>query len=237
MSRQLVTVRHRRLDGRLVRVRVPALPGLLVLSPLALLAVPAGVIAGLATRVSPMGALRGIVQLLWALPGAQFEIEQGRTAVLVNLKLFGKDKVTVNEQRRQILQMLAEGKINADEAERLIDALDRERPESSPGAVSRTKPRAKYLRVVVNATDSSGGDEPSRVNVRVPLQLLRAGVRIASLIPPQVLTKVNAELAKSGVPIDLTQLKPQDIEELIEQLADFSVDVDDPEAKVQVYCE
>jgi hypothetical protein len=143
----------------------------------------------------------------------------------------------MNEQRRQILQMLAEGKITADEAERLIDALERQQPESPPGAASRPKPRPKYLRVVVSSADNSGGDGPTRVNVRVPLQLLRAGVRLTSLIPPQALTKVNAELNKSGVPIDLTQLKPQHIEELIEQLDDLTVDVDDPDAKVQVFCE
>jgi hypothetical protein len=143
----------------------------------------------------------------------------------------------MNEQRRQILQMLAEGKITADEAERLIDALERQQPESPPGAASRPKPRPKYLRVVVSWADDSGGDGPGRVNVRVPLQLLRAGVRLASLIPPQALAKVNAELDKSGVPIDLTQLKPQHIEELIEQLDDLTVDVDDPDTKVQVFCE
>jgi hypothetical protein len=143
----------------------------------------------------------------------------------------------MNEQRRQILQMLAEGKITADEAERLIDALEREQPESPPGAASRPKPRPKYLRVVVSSADSSGGDGPSRINVRVPLQLLRAGVRLTTLIPPQALTKVNAELAKSGVPIDLNELKPQHIEELIDQLDELTVDVDDPDGKVQVFCE
>jgi SHOCT-like domain len=143
----------------------------------------------------------------------------------------------MNEQRRQVLEMLAEGKITADEAERLIDALEREQPESPPGAAPRPKPRPKYLRVVVNSEDDSGGDGPSRVNIRVPLQLLRAGVRLTSLIPPQVLTKVNAELSKSGVPIDLTQLKPQHIEELIEQLDELTVDVDEPGTTVQVFCE
>lgn len=143
----------------------------------------------------------------------------------------------MNEQRRQILQMLAEGKITTDEAERLIDALERERPESPPGAAPHPKPRPKYLRVVVSSADNFGGDGPSRVNVRVPLQLLRAGVRLASLIPPQALTKVNAELTKSGVPIDLTQLKPQHVEELIEQLDELTVDVDDADSKVQVFCE
>ena len=143
----------------------------------------------------------------------------------------------MNEQRRQVLQMLAEGKITADEAERLINALEREQPESPPGAAPRPKPRPKYLRVVVNWEDNSGGDGPGRVNVRVPLQLLRAGVRLTSLIPPQALAKVNAELTKSGVPIDLTQLKPQHIEDLIEQLDDITVDVDQPDTKVQVFCE
>jgi SHOCT-like domain len=143
----------------------------------------------------------------------------------------------MNEQRRQILQMLAEGKITADQAERLIDALEREQPESPPGVTPYPKPRPKYLRVVVSSADNFGGDGPGRVNVRVPLQLLRAGVRLTSLIPPQALIQVNAELNKSGVPIDLTQLKPQHIEELIEQLDDVTVDVDQPDAKVQVFCE
>lgn len=143
----------------------------------------------------------------------------------------------MNEQRRQVLQMLAEGKITADEAERLIDALEREQPESPPGAAPRPKPRPKYLRVMVSSADNSGGDGPSRVNVRVPLQLLRAGVRLTSLIPPQALTKVNAELNKSGVPIDLTELKPQHVEELLDQLDEVTIDVDDPDSKVQVFCE
>ena len=143
----------------------------------------------------------------------------------------------MNEQRRQILQMLVEGKITVDEAERLIDALVREQPESPPGAAPRPKPRPKYLRVVVSSPDNFGGEGPGRVNVRVPLQLLRAGVRLTSLIPPQALTQVNAELTKSGVPIDLTQLKPQHIEDLVEQLDDVTVDVDQPDAKVQVFCE
>ncbi|RKN43854.1 SHOCT-like domain-containing protein [Streptomyces hoynatensis] len=143
----------------------------------------------------------------------------------------------MNEQRRQILEMLAEGKITADEAERLIEALQREQPEAPPGAARRRKARPTYLRVVVNWQESTGGDGPGRVNVRVPLQLLRAGVRLTSLVPPQALTRVNAQLSRSGVPIDLTELRQRDIEDLIEQLDEVDIDVDDPEASVRVFCE
>ncbi|MGH3390356.1 MAG: hypothetical protein ACRDOO_15925 [Actinomadura sp.] len=86
MIPQLVTVRYRRRNGRRLRLYVPVLPVLLVLSPLLLLAVLGGLVACLATRVSPVGALRGTGQLLWALPGTRFEIEQGRTAVLVSVR-------------------------------------------------------------------------------------------------------------------------------------------------------
>jgi hypothetical protein len=86
MIPHLVTVRHRRPDGRWLRLYVPVLPVLLVLSPLLLLAVLVGLVACLAIRVSPVGALRGTGQLLWALSGTRIEVEQGRTAVLVSVR-------------------------------------------------------------------------------------------------------------------------------------------------------
>ena len=140
----------------------------------------------------------------------------------------------MNEQGRQILQMLDEDKITADEAERLIDALGREQSESAPGAAPRHKPRPRYLRVLM--LDNSA-DEPSRINIRVPLQLLRAGVRLTSLIPPQAVTRLNAELDKVGVPVDLAELRPQQLEDLIDQLDDVTVDINEPGSKIQVFCE
>lgn len=140
----------------------------------------------------------------------------------------------MNEQRKDILGMLAEGKITAEEAEQLIAALEPDQPPTASSLEARPKGKAKYLRVVVDSVENG---EPARVNVRVPLQLLRAGVRLAALIPPQALGKVNDELNKSGVPFDLTQLKPEQLEELVEHLDEVTVEVDQPDAKVRVFCE
>lgn len=82
----LVTVSRRSPEGRWRGLHVPVLPLLVVASPLLSLAVPAGLIACLATRVSPIGALRGTGRLLWALPGTRIEFEQGGTVVLVRVK-------------------------------------------------------------------------------------------------------------------------------------------------------
>ena len=58
----------------------------LVLSPLLLLAVLGGAVACFVFQVSLVGALRGIGQLLWALPGARFEVEEARTALLISVR-------------------------------------------------------------------------------------------------------------------------------------------------------
>jgi hypothetical protein len=144
----------------------------------------------------------------------------------------------MNDDRRSVLQMLADGKINADEAERLLGAMEGAGPVPRPfegvTAAGHNKPPPKYLRVSVDATDEDG---PTKVNIRVPMALLRAGVRLTSLIPPAARDQVNAELSKNGVPFDIGQLKPENLEELISHLDDFSVDVDAQDAKVRVYCE
>lgn len=158
----------------------------------------------------------------------------------------------MNENRRQILEMLAAGKITADEAEKLLAALE---PEAGPNlnnapgsgsggngskAASSTA-RRKYLRVQVEADESMTGMKgPTTVNVRVPMQLLRAGVRLAGLIPKQAHDQLDEAFTKHGVPITLSQIKPENLEELIDHLEDLTVDVDGKDGnttKVRVFCE
>ncbi|MET8907872.1 hypothetical protein [Micromonospora sp. NPDC004551] len=86
MIPQLVTVRHRRHDGSWLRLHVPVLPVLLLLSPLLILALLAGLIACHVNRISPLGALRGLGRLLWALPGTHIDIDDGATAMQVHVR-------------------------------------------------------------------------------------------------------------------------------------------------------
>jgi hypothetical protein len=157
----------------------------------------------------------------------------------------------MTEHRRQILEMLAAGKINADEAERLLAAIE---PEPVPAAEftgripgtngfadTTVKTHAKYLRVLVEADESMTGMKgQTKVNVRVPMQLLRAGVRLASLIPLQAHDELDQALHRHGIPLTLSQIKPENLEELIDHLADLTVDVDGNEGngtRVRVFCE
>jgi len=73
------------------------------------------------------------------------------------------------------------------------------------------------------------------------MQLLRAGVKLAYLIPAAAMQKANLAMHEQGIPVDLTQIKPENLEELVEQLSDLTVDVDQKDAntkvKVRVFCE
>ena len=131
----------------------------------------------------------------------------------------------MSEERKKILEMLAAGKITAHEAERLIAALDdveTQERRSEASVSSDRKPR--YLHVVVH-------DDDHRVNVRVPMKLIRAGVKLSALVPQDT---VDAALEASG--IDLRQINADNLDEILENLNDLTVDVDGKET-VRVFCE
>ena len=141
---------------------------------------------------------------------------------------------------RRVLDMLAEGKVSAEEAEKLLQRLaavgDTE-PEAPPapepprgtGVAQAERPvpeNPKFLRVVVEA------GEGDRVNVRVPMALIRTGVRFAALLP------ADARMQLEGHGVDLAALSELDPEELVAALAALTVDVDGANGdKVRVFCE
>ena len=146
----------------------------------------------------------------------------------------------MSESRRQVLEMLAQGKVNPDQAERLIAALEKDEPANGSAVATEVRPgtRFKYLRVLVDGVEEGG---PLKVNVRVPLQLLRAGVKLASLIPTQAQDSVNEALRREGIGLDLAHIKPENLEELVDSLGELTVDVvvnDRTDTmKVRVFCE
>lgn len=136
----------------------------------------------------------------------------------------------MNEERKRILKMLAEGKITEQEAEELLDALGEDTAEAhgSGTAHSGAKiPRFMYVKVTGNDT----------VDVRVPLGLVRAGMRLTSLIPKQAMEHISSTMHEKGMSFDFNNIKPEDIDELIRNLSEMEVNVDSKNGDhVKVYC-
>lgn len=143
----------------------------------------------------------------------------------------------MNEDRSRILNMLAAGKITAEEAERLLDALEARGVGASgertsrgdPAPVPATPSRYFYVKVV-----GSTGDN---VDVKIPIALVRSGLKLTSLIPPQAMSQINDSMSGHGMSIDFSNLKSQDVDELVEALREMEVNVDSKDGdKVRVYC-
>ena len=140
----------------------------------------------------------------------------------------------MNENSRRVLEMLSEGKVSVDEAERLLSLVDEE-PETTtavqPLVPSQAGSVRRYLRVTVEAD----GDE--HIDVRVPLALLKAGVKLHTLLPAQATTGINTALQDNGINVDIDNLHTEDLEQLIDALSEVEVNIHDGDDKVRVYCE
>ena len=137
----------------------------------------------------------------------------------------------MSEETRKILDMLHEGKIGVEEAEKLLAAVGPASPSSDVPATAAAA--RKYLRIQVEPDQGSGGD---RVNVRVPMKLIRAGLKLAAFLPREAQTQVNDALKEKGMDLDLSKLTPEDLEDLVANLDDLTVDVEGKQ-KVRIYSE
>jgi hypothetical protein len=148
----------------------------------------------------------------------------------------------MTDNQKKILEMLAQNKITSDEAYRLLNAIDSGEKESlsPPKAESQPVSKPRYLRVTVQPSpDSPDAGKYDRVNVRIPLSLVRAGMKLTSLIPPNAYDKVNGALKDKGIDFDLRTIKPEDLEDIVEALGDMQIDVEGGQhgERVKVFAE
>lgn len=96
--------------------------------------------------------------------------------------------MATTEERIQILKMVQEGKISAEEAAQLLEALE-EGVKVTGGATEAVPPatgplgrQPRWLRVRV--TDSDSGRP--RVNVRLPLSMVKVGLKMGTRFSPEI---------------------------------------------------
>jgi hypothetical protein len=102
--------------------------------------------------------------------------------------------MTTAEERMQILKMIEEGKISAEEGTRLLSALGSKKAAPRPPAGSP----ARWFRVRV--TDMATGR--SKVNVNIPMGLVNVGMKMGARFIPETtdidLEEIAAQI-RSGV--------------------------------------
>ena len=177
----------------------------------------------------------------------------------------------MGDDRTRILDLLASGKITAEEAARLLDALDATTAQAAgtaggdessgtdaaeaAGAGAKSGGKTGWPRFFsgpgVKTTQRAGASgtpkfmyvkvlsvKGDNVNVKIPLAVMRAGLKLTSLIPAQAQDQINKSMAEHGMSFDLNNFKSDDLEELIDALREMEIDVDSANGdKVHVYTE
>jgi class 3 adenylate cyclase len=96
--------------------------------------------------------------------------------------------------------------------------------------------KPKYLRVQIEPK-GNGRSEKERVNLRIPLTVLRAGAKISAILPEHAKDRINDTLREKGIDIDLASLQGEKLDELVEALAEMDIDVDRDDKKIRIFCE
>ena len=91
-------------------------------------------------------------------------------------------------------------------------------------------PKFLYVKVV--------SVEDDNVDVKIPLSLVRSGLKLTSLIPPQAMDQINDSMSEHGMSLDFSNLKAEDIDELILGLREMEVNVNSANGDtVRVFCD
>ena len=145
----------------------------------------------------------------------------------------------MNDNQKDILQMLAEKKIYVEEAQRLLELVEKDSGTETdlPAAQTAGKQQPRYLLISVQPGEGQENIGANKVNLRVPLSLIRAGMKLTSLIPSSAVNQANDALREKGIDMDLNKIKYEDLEPIIDALGELEIDVKDGKEKVRVYVE
>ncbi len=139
----------------------------------------------------------------------------------------------MSDETKRVLKMVAAGKITVDEGERLLGALGAGQPAPPPPEAQRPMPR--FLKMEGGATGKDGKDEG--FHMRVPLDLLRAGIKMRALIPKAKRDKINEKLREKGIEDDVFEMSNDQIDTLIRSLGELEFEAGDGDGSFRIYAE
>jgi hypothetical protein len=171
----------------------------------------------------------------------------------------------MSEESRRVLELLAHGKITVEEADRLLAAIGpvangsaaTAATKAGKGSATGETPSAKYLRITVTKTGNWSGDDGEKgrrswmgagqaggrnreVTVRVPVALVKNGMRLGAMIPGLSGGSVQTHLRERGVDVDLSKIDINTIDQLVGEFGEMNIDVVSErgsKAQVRITCE
>ena len=139
---------------------------------------------------------------------------------------------TASDNGRRVLELLAQGKITVDEAAQLLRAIDAPAPApTGSDAPSGDGAARRWVRITIDKS-AMNGRPPKQVSIRVPLALVRSGIKFGAMFPK--LEPVRKHLRDHGIDADLSKLDAAELESMLRNLNETTIDVDGGKAQLRV---
>jgi hypothetical protein len=148
----------------------------------------------------------------------------------------------MNDEKRRILELLAQGKITVDQADELMRAVDARRPDAASASTGEPSP-PRWVRIQVQKQAKEGRD-PNEVNIRVPIAVVKGGMRLGAIIATFAGEKAAQRMKERGIDLDLSKINGDfskmngaEFDAFMKSIDDVNIEVDDGKSQVRITCE
>ncbi|HEY7187172.1 MAG TPA: hypothetical protein VH436_11530 [Vicinamibacterales bacterium] len=139
----------------------------------------------------------------------------------------------MSDETRRVLELLSQGKISVDEADQLLRALkDQGNRAEAQSAAASTPVKPRFMRIHVRKPGKDGREDKD-VNIRVPLAVIRGGMRLGTMIPG-LHASMNARLRERGIDVDLSKIDPAALESMLSDMGEINIDVEQSGEQVRI---
>ena len=153
---------------------------------------------------------------------------------------------TQTDDTRRILDMLSQGKITVEEADRLIKAIGADRPAETAAADATAdgKPPVRWFRINIHKPAKDETHKPKDVNIRVPIAVVKGGMRLGAIIATFAGEKAAQRMKERGLDLDLStingdlsRMNGAEFDTFLKSLDETNIEIDDGKSQVRITCE
>jgi hypothetical protein len=153
---------------------------------------------------------------------------------------------TQTDDTRRILDLLSQGKITVDEADRLIKAMSAE-PTAGTAAADApadARPPMRWFRINIHKPAQDEMHKPKDVNIRVPIAVVKGGMRLGAIIATFAGEKAAQRMKERGLDLDLStingdlsRMNGAEFDTFLKTLDDMNIEIDDGRSQVRITAE
>ncbi|MDX9810304.1 MAG: hypothetical protein RBT04_09155 [Sphaerochaetaceae bacterium] len=139
----------------------------------------------------------------------------------------------MEEGRMKILQMLSEAKITAEEAAKLLDALDQNSETRDTQESQGKETRSKLLYISVHRKDSLDSKD---VQIKIPTAIIQSGIQFKSFIPKSAREHLGDSIELNGEEFSFNDIDKEQMDYIFSAMQENSIDIETERATVRMYC-